>query len=254
MKRPKLPARRPPQLLALVYLISILLVVVTAIALSTVVGDGISNTAVNASLAADRALVTAFVQSNMTPEEVTSGVLASDRVTKLGDAMQALADTGIVRIKMYRPDGTVLLSNDPTIIGQQFKLEDDIVAALGGTANGDVTDTRSPTTEPDLPRLGIPLLLEEYLPVTVNGTTQAVFEVYRDADAGPGAELADARAGPDRHADRIGRAGGLPLLRLPFRGSAPEAPDASADGGHAARCAHGNAQPRRGGGGPDPAP
>jgi diguanylate cyclase (GGDEF)-like protein len=181
VKRPKLPARRPPQLLALVYLITIVLVVATAVALSTVVGDGISNTAVNASLAADRALVTAFVQSNLTTEEISGGQISAERQAQLAGVMKALADTGIVRIKMYRPDGTVLLANDPTIIGQRFNLEDDIVDALAGEANGDVTDTRSPSTEPDLPRLGIPLLLEEYLPVTVDGKVQAVFEVYRDA-------------------------------------------------------------------------
>jgi diguanylate cyclase (GGDEF)-like protein len=181
VKRPKLPARRPPQLLALVYLISIVLVVATAVALSTVVGDGISSTAVNASLVADRALVTAFVQSNMTPDEITSGQISADRATQLGNVMSSLADAGLVRIKMYKPDGTIIVSNDPAIVGQQFPLEDDLQQAFAGTANGDVNDTRSPDTEPDLPQLGIPLLLEEYLPVTVNGKTAAVFEVYRDA-------------------------------------------------------------------------
>src|SRR3954467_12364691 len=105
VKRPKLPARRPPQLLALVYLITIVLVVTTAVALSTVVGDGISTTPVNASLAADRALVTAFVQSNMTAEEVATGDLSPERVTQLGAVMSALADTGIVPRKRYNREG-----------------------------------------------------------------------------------------------------------------------------------------------------
>jgi diguanylate cyclase (GGDEF)-like protein len=178
VKRPKLPPRRPPQLLALVYLISIVLVVVTAVALSAVVADGIESTAVDASLVADRALVSAFVQSNVRPNEVATGTIDSDRLRDLEQVMRALSSTGIVRIKMYRPDGTVMLSNDDTVIGERFNLDDDLANAFAGRANGDLTD---PNEEADLPRLGIPDLLEEYLPVGSPGNTVAVFEVYRDA-------------------------------------------------------------------------
>jgi diguanylate cyclase (GGDEF)-like protein len=114
----------------------------------------------------------------MTADEIANGV-TPERQAQLQRVIAALASSGIVRIKMYHPDGTILLANDPALVGQKFELHDDLSEAFGGEANGGVlTDLAE---EPDLAELGIPVLLEEYLPVQNNGATFAVFEVYRDA-------------------------------------------------------------------------
>jgi diguanylate cyclase (GGDEF)-like protein len=171
--------RRTPQLLALVYLISLLLVGASLVALTTVVASGISSTAINASIAADRALVTAFVEVDMQPAEMMGAELAPSRQLELGRFVESLANTGLVRIKMYRPDGTIQLANDPDLVGTKVEIDDDLALAFTGVANGDIKD--DPAAEPDLVELGIPVLLEEYLPVQTGGHVVAVFEVYRDA-------------------------------------------------------------------------
>ncbi|MEA2621501.1 MAG: hypothetical protein QOH61_411 [Chloroflexota bacterium] len=173
-------SRRSPQLLALVYLISLVLAGATAFALTTVVGNGIFATAVDSSIAADRALVTAFVEADMSPDEMEMGAsLPPDRQDHLQRVVQSLAVQGIVRIKMYALDGTVLLSNDEALVGQKFEIHEDLREAFDGEANGDVLN--DPSEEPDLAELGIPVLLEEYLPVQSAGQVAAVFEVYRNA-------------------------------------------------------------------------
>ena len=175
----KLPARRAPHLLALVYLVSLVLAAATAFTLTTVVGTGISATAVNASIAADRALITAFVQTDMTQSELAGG-LTPDRQGQLQQVIGSLANSGISRIKMYLPDGTIQLANEPNIVGTKEAIGADLANAFAGNANGDLKN--DPATEPDLLELGIPVLLEEYLPVlSSNGQIGSVFEVYRDA-------------------------------------------------------------------------
>lgn len=174
----KLPARRAPQLLALVYLVSLVLAAATAFTLTTVVGSGISAVAVGASIAADRALVTAFVEADMTPAEIT-GVLSKDRQDQLQHVIGSLVKSGLVRVKMYLPDGTIQLANEPDLMGTKVQLDEDLSNAFAGNANGDMKN--DPAAEPDLLELGIPVLLEEYLPVQSGGQVVAVFEVYRDA-------------------------------------------------------------------------
>jgi diguanylate cyclase (GGDEF)-like protein len=164
--------------LALVYLISLGLAAVTAIALTTVVGGGISATAVNASVAADRALVTAFVESDMKLNEI-QGTVTPERQGQLQAVIGSLANSGIVRLKMYLPDGTIRLANELGIVGTKVSIDANLAQAFLGKANGDLKN--DPALEPDLVELGVPVLLEEYLPVQVDGQVSAVFEVYRDA-------------------------------------------------------------------------
>jgi diguanylate cyclase (GGDEF)-like protein len=170
--------RRTPRLLAVVYLVSLILVSLTALAMTSVVGGSIASTAINSSMESDRALVTAFVDTDMRPEEM-GAALTPGRRAELQQVIQSLTMSGIVRIKMYAPDGTIQLANDPALVGQNFGIREDLKEAFQGTANGDVQS--DPSQEPDLTELGIPVLLEEYLPVQVDGNVVSVFEVYRDA-------------------------------------------------------------------------
>jgi diguanylate cyclase (GGDEF)-like protein len=174
-----LPRRRAPQLLAVVYLTCLVLVAATSTALTTLVGDRVTQAAIASSIESDRALVTAFVSAGLTSDDIRLP-LAPARRAQLQVVVRSLIGNGIAHVKIYRPDGTVQLSDNEALVGQVFPLEDDLVDALAGIPTGDLQREGS-FSEPDLADLHLPNLVEEYLPLTTPTGIAGVFEVYRDA-------------------------------------------------------------------------
>ncbi len=174
-----LPHRRAPQLLAVVYLTCLVLVAVTASALTTLVGDQVTQAAIASSIESDRALVTALVTAGITRDDVQLP-LTPERHAQLQAVVRSLIGNGIAHVKIYRPDGTVQMSDNEALVGEVFPLEEDLVGALAGTATGDLQRENS-FSEPDLTALHLPNLIEEYLPLATPTGVVGVFEVYRDA-------------------------------------------------------------------------
>ncbi len=179
MPQPSLPRRRAPQLLAVVYLTCLVLVAATATALTTLVGDRVTQAAIASSIESDRALVTALVTAGITRDDIQLP-LTPERHAQLQVVVRSLIGNGIAHVKIYRPDGTVQLSDKEELAGQVFPLEDDILDALAGIPTGDLQRGGN-FSEPDLADLHLPNLVEEYLPLTTARGIAGVFEVYRDA-------------------------------------------------------------------------
>ena len=179
MPSPSLPRRRAPQLLAVVYLTCLVLVAVTATALTTLVGDRVTQAAIASSIESDRALVTALVSAGLTSDDIRLP-LTPERRAQLQTVVRTLIGNGIAHVKIYRPDGTVQLSDNESLVGQVFPLEDDLLSALAGAPVGDL-QLQGSFSEPDLQSLHLPSLIEEYLPLTTPTGIAGVFEVYRDA-------------------------------------------------------------------------
>ena len=175
--------RRPrgPQLLLLVYVLGLCLTLGTAATLAFVVGNDLTNAAVQSSVDADQSLVRAFVAADLTERDMQSAVDPA-RAAELQRLVDGLHSPELVRIKLYRSDTTVLMSDDRSLVGTNFGLHDDIAQALGGTPSYDLKTDFS-DEEADQAALGFPVLLEEYLPVKVAGTIPAAFEMYRDPSA-----------------------------------------------------------------------
>jgi two-component system NarL family sensor kinase len=90
-------------------------------------------------------------------------------------------DRSILRVKIWNPDGTILYSDDPRLIGARFPLEPDETQLLttGGTAAGisDLSDPENRLERSD------ERLLEVYRPVRVAPTGRVVlFEFYKRFD------------------------------------------------------------------------
>ncbi len=176
------PRRRAPRLLAVVYVVSLVLVAFTAVALTTVVSNDVRDTAIGSSVQADRSLVLAFAEANLTPAELLQpNALTPDRIAQVEGQMQVLVRNGLFRIKVFDKSGTVLLADKAQLRGDNFGLEDDLQDALAGIPHSDLKTDFS-DEEPDL--IGHGPAIEEYLPVSFgDGPVVAVFEVYRDAGA-----------------------------------------------------------------------
>ncbi|MBE3589331.1 MAG: HD-GYP domain-containing protein [Firmicutes bacterium] len=87
----------------------------------------------------------------------------------------------VLLVKIWSPQGQVLYSTEPQIIGRSFEVEAGLAAALAGRVSADVSDlTRSENAEERA--LGLTKALEVYLPVKdAGGRVVGAFESYRDA-------------------------------------------------------------------------
>lgn len=111
---------------------------------------------------------------------VSPGVLAGapEAVRRLDAVVRrrVLVD-GIVRVKVWAPDGRIVYSDEPRLIGRRFALEDDEREAIGGRApDADVSDLSRPENRFER-RYG--KLLEVYVPVRAADGRPLLFEAYR---------------------------------------------------------------------------
>ncbi|MEA2538527.1 MAG: hypothetical protein QOF11_2761 [Chloroflexota bacterium] len=159
----------------------------TAFALVSIVSDRLTKAAIDSSVTADVSLVRAFTSSLTTDDLRTSGVDPT-RVAEIEHQIAAIVDrstegdaAGIVHVKIWRPDGTVLYSERSDLRLKFLGADDEIDDAIAGRAtastiedagNGEAaTSALPPGTK----------VLEEYIPIELDGTIPAVFEIYRDA-------------------------------------------------------------------------
>ena len=174
--------RRAPRLLLLVFASSLALTGLTAAALSLVVGERITDTAVSAVAGADKSLSQNFVTQNISTADMAPDVPQA-RVDAIQHQLAALvaSNVGLLRVKVHAPDGTILFSDLPSLRGKVFEVDDELGDALTGTASARLTQEFG-TEEQDLKAAGATSAVEEYLPIKgADGKVEAVFEVYRDA-------------------------------------------------------------------------
>ena len=174
--------RRAPRLLLLVFASSLALTGLTAAALSLVVGERITDTAVIAVASADKSLSQNFVAQNISAADMAPDTPQA-RVDAIQQQLAALvaSNVGLLRVKVHAPDGTILFSDLPSLRGKVFEVDDELGDALAGNASARLTQEFG-TEEQDLKAAGATSAVEEYLPIKgADGKVEAVFEVYRDA-------------------------------------------------------------------------
>ncbi len=89
---------------------------------------------------------------------------------------------GLVRIKIWAPDGTVVYSDLPALRGQKFDVDEDLQAALDGAVASDLKRGESDSAENVFDHGLADDLLEVYLPITgADGTVVGAYEIYEDA-------------------------------------------------------------------------
>jgi putative nucleotidyltransferase with HDIG domain len=173
----------------LVFGASLALVAATAFALVTVVSDGLTRAAIDSSVRSDRSLVQGFVASNLLPTDLRVSGVDAARVDAIELQIAAFIrrssvggqSPGIVHIKIWTPDGTILYSERADLRGAKPGLDDLVTDAVGGNAVAskiEGADSGEAATA-DLP--AGTKVLEEYIPIEMAGTIPAVFEIYREA-------------------------------------------------------------------------
>jgi two-component system NarL family sensor kinase len=101
---------------------------------------------------------------------------ALDRVVQ-----ERVLSEDIVRVKIWTPDGRIVYSDEPRLIGRRFALGEDELAAFD---RGETEAERSDLSEPEnVYERGEGSLLEVYLPIRTPGGSPALFEIYRRESA-----------------------------------------------------------------------
>jgi hypothetical protein len=98
----------------------------------------------------------------------------------------AMDDAGVERVKIWGRDGVVLFSNDPEQVGREPELEKDLLEALQGEVQSEISDLNEPENASE--RVLAERLFETHVPVNLPGVVgsdgaDAVIEVYQDYSA-----------------------------------------------------------------------
>lgn len=112
------------------------------------------------------------------------GIIArdADALERLDAAVrQNMLGASIVRVKFWLPDGTIVYSDEPRLIGRTFELGPDERSVLARPATrAEVTDLDEPENQYER---GQGKLLEVYRPVTTPDGHRLLFETYAPYDA-----------------------------------------------------------------------
>jgi len=123
--------------------------------------------------------ITSVAAQAVVQPRLTNGVVRGDAASLA--AIDALVVEGVlrdpvVRVKIWAPDGTIVYSDVPELIGERFELgRDELNALRTGVVDADISDLTQPENrfERDFDQL-----LEVYLPVETPNGQRLLFESY----------------------------------------------------------------------------
>src|SRR5256885_10650971 len=85
----------------------------------------------------------------LNPGELTDGLTAV-QIAEVDDKLQgATVHQDVIRLKVWNRRGTVVYSDNHSIIGRTFQVEDDLAGAFAGHSHSGITDGRAPENAGD---------------------------------------------------------------------------------------------------------
>src|SRR2546423_8422406 len=116
------------------------------------------------------------LQSNLQPSDLKNGLSVSQIAALDNSLQEGSTDNSIARLKIWSPNSTVVYSDDTSLIGKTFPMEDDLHEALDGEASSDISDLNEAENVQER-KFG--QLLEVYIPLRFNQPKPAgAFELY----------------------------------------------------------------------------
>ncbi len=129
---------------------------------------------VNDALKITDLLADSVVQPALEDELLTGSPEALDRLDTL--VRERVLDESIVRVKIWAPDGTIVYSDEPRLIGSKFPLDlDERAVFTDPTTEAEVSDLRRPENRYERSQ---GKLLEVYRPVWTPQAQPLLFETY----------------------------------------------------------------------------
>jgi diguanylate cyclase (GGDEF)-like protein len=118
------------------------------------------------------------VQPQLTPEMLTNGLTAQQVGDLDGRLRNGMLGASVVRLKVWNTAGRVVYSDDQSLIGKDFAIDDDLHEALAGHVKAGVSNLDG--TENATERRHDTQAFEVYVPIVFAGTKSAAgaFEIY----------------------------------------------------------------------------
>jgi signal transduction histidine kinase len=158
-----------------------LLALVPVVALGVVLAHVLNADVQQRYLEAARTSATLITQVGVQPllnAQQVAGGMSPTEVAQIDDKLQGAAVSQEVRrLKVWNRDGMIVYSDNHTIIGKTFPIDDDLATALAGQSSASLTDGHSAEDAGD--NLAGPLV-QVYVPLVFSGTTSpsGAFELY----------------------------------------------------------------------------
>ena len=133
--------------------------------------EAVNDAANTANLLANSVVIPALSDELLTSQP--AAVARMDQAVR-----RSVLPNGIVRVKLWRPDGTIVYSDDPRLIGRNFALDDEQRAALASPQTRAHVSTLDRSENEFEQFEG--KLVEVYRPVWTPSGRQLLFEVYGD--------------------------------------------------------------------------
>ena len=180
-------ARRRPILYMLVYGAFLVLIAITATAQAFITSAHVSASVMSASIATDRSIMGAFIESNLIPADLDPSTTPPYRSDFLQAGLAALLSPSelqgsrVVRVEVRTPDGTVLLADTAARRGVVVPADGGFRAALGGAPSAQLAEASA--VKPSFGALNAgKTVIEEYLPIVTHGKVVAVVGIVRNAE------------------------------------------------------------------------
>jgi signal transduction histidine kinase len=117
------------------------------------------------------------IQPLLNAQQVDGGLTSPDIAAIDGKLQGAALSKDVRRIKVWNRSGTIVYSDNPSLIGRTFQVDGDLHAALAGNSSASITDGHDEENSGD--NLAGPLI-QVYVPLVFAGTSSAAgaFELY----------------------------------------------------------------------------
>jgi diguanylate cyclase (GGDEF)-like protein len=167
---------RKPNLLRRFAVLSAILIALLGVTLAYLIGQDVRERALRE---AERgaALVARLGIRPLLSHQDLAGGLDAEAARRLDDALRAARAQDVSRIKVWSADGTVVYSDERSLVGRSFPLSGDLEEALAGEITSEVSDLEQAeeATERQHDRL-----LEVYVPLRFqpSGPPAGAFEIY----------------------------------------------------------------------------
>jgi signal transduction histidine kinase len=162
--------------------LSLTLLALIAVSLGWVIQREMENGALEQQTNEVAAILQGSLNGQLTPTDLRANQSAQQRAHWDSLARNMLmADSHLVRIKVWNTEGRVVYSNNAQQIGRRFPIDDNLRAALDGNRTMDVSNLTQSENSGD--RQGHSSLLEAYIPIYQGGGSQHVigaYEAYSD--------------------------------------------------------------------------
>ena len=163
-------------------LVSFLILLAGMIVIGLWVGRQIENGVINRTAGVTALYVDSFIAPHA-QAFARSDRLVDEQLRAL-DALLSDTPLGkrIVAFKIWGPDGRVLYSNNPALIGRKFPLQRNLAAAFAGDVRAEISDLSQAENEFERQRWSV--LIETYAPLRLQGADSvvAVAEFYQTID------------------------------------------------------------------------